>query len=416
MRIHLIRNETLLDYSQNSLTHVPSAPNNMTVTEINLKINAIEEIRRNDFRTYNDLAAIYLDRNGLQVIHDGVFDHITTLQLLSVQHNNIIKLPTDFGPSTARLHKFLLNKAVADPRILTHPYFGAFTDLGSLTLHDCNIANVSNSFLPPNIHLLLLGIGKVDKFPNLSSSPSLSYVAMGQQKFSTIPQEAIAGLLKLRTLKLGKCEINNFPNFSHCKRLTKIYLAENRISHIPREHIKGLDRIILMRLDYNLMANMTDISNLATLEEFTIGHNNISKIPSEYLMGLPNMKIFKCNNNNIHVLPNISRYFPLLKELCVQGNYLKTLPDLYDMPSLSILTVAQNMYVCNLSLCWLRMLSWMKPDVTFLKDTPLCQQPASATDTSIVSFHPTDMECYMGKYIGECLIKEQFSYIWSNHG
>ena len=313
MRIHLIRNETLLDYSQNSLTHVPPAPNNMTVTEINLKINAIEEIRRNDFRTYNDLAAIYLDRNGLQVIHDGVYDHITTLRLLSVQHNNIIKLPTDFGPSTARLCKFLLTKAVADPRILTHPYFGAFTDLGSRTLHDCNIANVSNSFLPPNIHLLLLGIGKVEKFPNLSSSPSLSYVAMGQQKFSTIPQEAIAGLLKLRTLKLGNNEISNFPNFSHCKRPRKIYLAENRISHIPREHIKGLDRIILMRLDYNLMANMTDISNLATMEEFTIGHNNISKFPSEYLMGLPNMKIIKCNNNNIHVLPNISRYFPYLR-------------------------------------------------------------------------------------------------------
>ena len=54
---------------------------------------------------------------------------------------------------------------------------------------------------------------------------------------------------------------------------------------------------------------MTDISNLASLEEFTIGHNIISKIPSEYLMGLPNMKIFKCNNNNINVLPNISRYF-----------------------------------------------------------------------------------------------------------
>ena len=254
--------------------------------------------------------------------------------------------------------------------------------------------------------MLLLRIGTIDRFPLLSSSPSLSYVAMGQQKISTIPEEAIAGLLRLRTLKLGNNEINNFPNFSHCRRLTKIYLPENRISHIPREHIKGLDRIILMRLDNNLMANMTDISNLATFEEFTVGHNNISKISSEYLMGLPNMEIFKCNNNNnIHVLPNISRYFPLLKELCVQGNNLKTLPDLYDMPSLSILTVAQNIYACNLSLCWLRMLSWVKPDVTFLKDTPLCQQPASATDTKIVRFHPTDMRCYMGRFVGECLIK-----------
>ena len=211
MRIHLLRSERLLDFSQNSLTQVPPAPNNVTVTEIKLKINAIQEIRRNDFRTYNDLATIYLDRNGLQVIHDGVFDHITTLRLLSVQHNNIIKLPTEFRPSTARLRKFHLTKAVADPRILTYPYFGAFTDLAVLTLHDCNIANVSNSFLPPNINMLLLGIGTVDRFPLLSSSPSVSYVAMGQQKFPTIPEEAVAGLLRLRILKLGKNEINNFP-------------------------------------------------------------------------------------------------------------------------------------------------------------------------------------------------------------
>ena len=33
-------------------------------------------------------------------------------------------------------------------------------------------------------------------------------------------------------------------------------------------------------------------------------------------------------------------------------------------------------YVCNLSLCWMRMLPWMKPEVTFLKDSPLCDKPA----------------------------------------
>ena len=312
MWIHLVRSGSSLDFSRNRLTQVPPAPINMTVTVINLENNAIKEICRNDFRTYDDLAKIILDRNGLQVIHDGVFDHITTLRLLSLQRNAIIKLPTEFGPSTALLHKFFLTKAVVDPRILTHPYFGAFTNLGFLTLHDYDIANISNSFLPPNIYLLLLGSGTVDRFPLLSASPFRSWVSMHNEKFPTIPDEAVAGLLRLRILKLSNNEINNFPNFSHCKRLTEIYLAKNRISHIPREHIKGFNRIILMRLDNNLMANMTDISNLATLEEFTIGKNNISKIPSEYLMGLPNMKILKCNNKYIHILPNISRYFPLL--------------------------------------------------------------------------------------------------------
>ena len=396
LRIHLVRSGSSLDFSRNNLTEVPSAPHNMTVTEIDLKTNFIQEIRRNAFRNYTELANINLDRNGLQLIHNGVFDHISTLRVLSLQRNDIKKLPTDFGPSTTALGKFLLVDAIADTQILTHPYFGAFTSLGALTLHGCNIGNIDNSFLPPKIRLLLLGMGTADKFPLLSnSSTSLSWISMPNQKFKNIPDEAVAGLFRLGFLQLKNNEINNFPNFSHCKRLTRVHLENNKIPHIPREHIKGLDRIRVMCLHHNSLTNMTDISNLTTLETFTIGHNMISEIPSEYITGLPNMKIFECNDNKIHILPDISRYFPLLEELRVQGNNLKTLPDLYYMPSLSLLTVAQNIYACNLSLCWMRMLPWMKPEVTFLKDSPLCDKPAPGKE--IVRFHPTDMECYNGK-------------------
>ena len=330
-------------------------------------------------------------------MHDGVFDHITTLRELSLQKNDIVKLPADFGPSTTLLRIFRLIYSITDSRILTDPYFGAFTSLETLTLHGCNIGNISNSFLPPNISMLLLGYGTVVMFPLVSmSSPSLSWVSMPNQKIRTVSEKAIAGLFRLGVLKLINNEINHFPNFSHCKRLRQLYLSNNKIPHIPREHINGLERIRLVHLDHNVLTNMTDISNLATLAEFDIGQNMISEIPDEFLMGLSSMKIFKCNDNDIYVLPNISRYFPLLGELFVQGNNLKTLPDLYEMQSLSLLTVAQNMYVCNLSLCWLWMLPWMKPDVTFLKDNPVCDQPASTTGTQIVRFHSTDMECHKG--------------------
>ena len=263
LRIHLVRTGSSLDFSRNNLTEVPSAPNNMTVTEIDLKNNFIQEIRRNAFRNYTELANINLDGNGLQVIHDRVFDHISTLRVISLQRNDIIKLPTDFGPSTTLLGKFLLTDAIADTHILTHPYFGAFTSLGELTLHGCNIGNIDNSFLPPKIYLLLLGTGTADKFPLLSnSSPSLSWISMPNQKFKSIPEEAVAGLLRLGFLKLKNNEINNFPNFSHCKLLTHVYLENNKIPHISREHIKGLDRIRVMCLHHNSLTNMTDISNL----------------------------------------------------------------------------------------------------------------------------------------------------------
>ena len=80
-------------------------------------------------------------------------------------------------------------------------------------------------------------------------------------------------------------------------------------------------------------------------------------------------------NNNITFLPNISLFVPNLSELYVQGNRLKTLPDLYDVMSLLILEAADNPFRCNSSLCWLRMLSWMRPLNTMLRDQPVCKGP-----------------------------------------
>ena len=146
---------------------------------------------------------------------------------------------------------------------------------------------------------------------------------------------------------------------------------------------------------------MTDISYLYSLEKFTIGYNQITDIPEEFIMGLHNMRTFGCDNNSLLFLPNISRYFPQLQELYVQGNQLKTLPDLYDMPALSILTVANNPYVCNRSLCWLRMLPWMNPNNPMTQDTPRCDQPTSVTGTEVLRYHPTVMNCYEGRPASE---------------
>ena len=152
---------------------------------------------------------------------------------------------------------------------------------------------------------------------------------------------------------------------------------------------------------------MTDISHLFTLRKCFIGYNLITEIPVWFCEGLPSMKTFACNNNRLKSLPNISAFFPALEELYVQGNYLKTLPDLYEFPPLVTLKSAENPYECNVSLCWLRMLPWLKPSVNILLDNPICDLPAAYADTAVVRFHPALMECYRGgplnDYINFCL-------------
>ena len=239
----------------------------------------------------------------------------------------------------------------------------------------------------------------MDTFPLLSSlTPLVADVYIQNNKIKSIPHEAIVGLFNLRLAYFDINKINNFPNFSHCKKLVVLSLTKNEISHIPRPHIEGLDTIREIHLDNNLLSNMVDIWNLTTLHTFSVGHNLISEIREAFLVGLQNMKVFSFEYNRLEFLPNISRLFPQLQELNVKGNNLKTLVDLYDLHSLLSLTAAENPYVCNMSLCWLRMLPWMKPYLTMLQDNPLCDQPTSQAGEDMVHVHPIQMGCYDGMY------------------
>ena len=392
--IKLVISNTL-DYSRRNLIEVPPVHTNVTISTLNLRYNEIEELSRRSFQNYHDLKSINLHSNKLWIIHDGTFDDITTLEVLILRINRLIKLPTDFGPSTSVLQKLDLWKGVDSPGIFSRGYFSDFISLEHIDVSGRKIGNQNDSFYPPNVKSLKMMKAGMDIFPPLSIlSPAITRLSLQAQNIRTIPQDAIENLYLMEEFILATNQIINFPNFSHCTYLWELSMRRNKISFVPRQHIVGMDSIKIFRLEDNLLTNMTDISNLSTLEEFHIGQNLISAIPEDCIAGLPNMKTFDCHNNFLAFLPNISKFFPKIEILNVHGNYLKTLPDLHYQSSLKILTIAENPYVCDRSLCWLRMLPWMRPSETMLQDSPTCDQPIVL---NVLRFHPTDMKCYMGK-------------------
>ena len=237
----------------------------------------------------------------------------------------------------------------------------------------------------------------MDVFPEMSSlTKGFKVLSFSFHQLTTIPHKAIAGLFELLEFSLNNNEIRNFPNISHCKKLTLLRFDQNDISYIPRQHIEGLENIREINFSNNFLMNMTDISQLLSLQTFSIDHNRITVIPGSFIEGLPNMKMFACNNNKLTSLPNILVFFPALERLDVQGNHLETLPDLFEFPSLTILHATEKPFHCNISLCWLRMLQWLKPSVNILQDIPRCDLPVAYAETAVIRFHPTLMECYNG--------------------
>ena len=389
-----------LDFSNSGLMTVPAPPEDTFVYLLDLRGNNIEELDSQSFQHYRYtwVQSLNLAYNRLRVINDGTFDNLLYLLTLDLGGNYVIQqLPSDFGPSTPHLIYFNLWAAIGDPGIVTYPYFAAFTSMKSLNIGWAVFDTFNFSILPPNAIEFTLNYDDINTFPQLSMyARQAEVLRIEHNNVELIPQDHIDGLTELRKLWAGGNRIGNFPNFSHCIKMTTLSLPNNKIPYISRGHIEGLESIIKMDFENNQLTDLPHVSHLDTLEKFLIGFNQITTIPTNFIVGLPNLKIFACNNNNITFLPNISLFVPNLRELYVQGNRLKTLPDLYDMMSLLILEAADNPFLCNSSLCWLRMLSWMRPLNTMLRDQPVCKAPANLANVSVTRAHPILMQCYEG--------------------
>ena len=325
-----LTNAVTLDYSKSNLVSVPAAPEAL-IKGLNLKDNNIEELGPGSFVSYPELTDLDLSFNPLQVIHDGTFDTLSNLLKLTIIVAEIVKLPSDFGPSTRTLVDITLTEALINPDILTYPYFAAFSDLEFIYLAKNDIKPPNATILPQITQYINFDTLNISTFPHFSSyTPNVQSIYIQNNNISNIPQKGIDDLILLKKFLAKNNEIKQFPNFSHCGKLTDIIMNLNEIRNIPREHIIGLTSINDIDLSENVISVMPDISYLTTLEKFKIGFNHILEIPQQYLSGLLNMKIFDCQSNKISFLPDISRLFPSLQKLYVQGNYLKVLPDLYD--------------------------------------------------------------------------------------
>ena len=400
-----------MDYSKSNLASVPTSPDAM-VLGLDLQHNLIVELGPGSFISYSVLEHLDMSFNPLKIIHDGTFYTLHNLLILTITDAELVKLPSDFGPSTTTLKNINLVDSLNNPDIIKYPYFAAFSSLWYIKISWNEITPPDATILPPTVTFIHFNSLGIYTFPAFGMySPNAKTISIRQNMLVTIPPEYIEDLTSLQLFNAQDNNITNFPNFSHCLELVHLTMSKNELTNIPREHIMGLLKTKYMDLGDNAINVMPDISNLTTLETFKIGFNQIPEIPHQYITGLVNMKYFDCQNNDIIILPDISELFPQLQELYVQGNLLTILPDLYEMISLGMVYATDNPYVCNQSLCWLRMLSWMRPSVTMLQDDPICEEPHLAAGTRVVRYHPSSMECYKGMNVSVTDICAVLAYI-----
>ena len=107
----------------------------------------------------------------------------------------------------------------------------------------------------------------------------------------------------------------------------------------------------------------------------------------------PLLRAIAVNTNMIERIPEDVASIATLEVLRVRTNRLSTLPDLYHLPLIK-LHAAHNPLVCNKSLCWIRMWSWMKPPLVI--DDITCHLPTELHGHSLMNVRPKQLDCHNG--------------------
>ena len=140
--------------------------------------------------------------------------------------------------------------------------------------------------------------------------------------------------------------------FKQNKNLKNITIANSAVSRIQKDTFKGLQHLETLDLGHNNISILPEelLSDVPKLEELLLRHNSISALPPNLLLRNPILKIFSAQyqrlqeGGTLKIPAKLFQYSAKLKDLHLQGNSLKTLPDILfqGLTKLKLLELNEN--------------------------------------------------------------------------
>nr|XP_046253797.1 fibromodulin-like [Scatophagus argus] len=200
---------------------------------------------------------VYLQRNQITGIQDGVFDNATNLVWVVLFHNRL---------SSDKIGKNVFSKLKNLDRL--------FLDHNELTRVPPN--------LPKSITDLRLGHNKISKI--------LSNSFEGMANLTTLQLHAnviediggvFKGLKSLTMLDMRKNRLRKIPD-NLPERLQQLYLEFNNIESVPLGFLTMYPKLQFVRLAHNKLTDKglpSNVFNISTLVELDLSFNKLEKIP-----------------------------------------------------------------------------------------------------------------------------------------
>lgn len=200
---------------------------------------------------------VYLQRNQITGIQDGVFDNATSLAWVVLFQN--------------QLNSDKIGKNV----------FSKLKNLDKLYLDHNDLTRMPPN-LPKSITELRIGHNKISKihssaFEGMTNLTNLHLQANVLEEVGS----AFKGLKSLTMLDMRKNKLRKIPD-TLPEMLQQLYLEFNNIESVPVGFLTTYPKLQFVRLSHNKLTDKglpSNVFNISTLVELDLSHNKLEKIP-----------------------------------------------------------------------------------------------------------------------------------------
>ena len=236
---------------------------------------------------------------------------------------------------------------------------------------------------------------------DLSTFSKLEHLDLDSNLITYLEDGCFDTNTRLKGLELSRNKLIHFPISlgpisTSLKRLTLTKSITKNIQNFDLRSIRRMNWLGLRENDFEAMG--IDIVSLLPTKTMKLALDTCSfdRFP-EFNTYMPGITGIMLNRNNLtNLSPAKFKNFHRLRILQLSRNNLKTIPDLYNLSSLTDLHLYGNPLVCNRAFCWIIMWSYMRtPSLTL--DAATCQSPHHLQGVLLKDVHPLTMHCYDGK-------------------
>ncbi|KAG5874642.1 hypothetical protein JTB14_001995 [Gonioctena quinquepunctata] len=341
-----------LSLSGNRLTKIPSKAllGCAKISHFNIAFNEIEEINEEDFSNWGiNIRSLIIGNNRISQLPSKVFSDLKELRELSLNFNPLLHIDKEAFYGLDGLESLELSFCL-DPDFLFDDFFVPLTNLQWLSLDSNNIQKLPEYLFEPLTRLKYLNLesNKLQLLPNklFKALPKLEDVRISNNEIKYIETGTFRLLSSLESITLSGNKIRHIQkeSFEHLPNLSKLILSDNLLARVNHDAFSNISSLVKIDLQNNLLGTLSFnyFSNVTGPLVLNLTRNLISSCYSD--SRVLNLEELDLRFNRLESIPKCLEHASSLRKLYFDYNSINSLDHnvFMHLTSLEVLSLKMN--------------------------------------------------------------------------